>query len=69
MSLNLKEWFNIKSKDMNTTNMKEQIKDIGNYNCWRGRMGLYFTQKQLRSLKKFGITSAPTLQEAYNLIQ
>lgn len=53
---------------MNTTNMKEQIKNFGDYNCWRGCIGLYFTRKQLCSLKKFGITSSTTLQEAYNLI-
>lgn len=53
---------------MNNTNIKERIKYFGDYNCWRGCIGLYFTQKELRSLKKFGITSATTLQEAYYLI-
>ena len=48
--------------------MKETIKEFGNFNGWRGCMGLYFNTKQLRPLKKFGITAATTLEEAYNII-
>ena len=48
--------------------MKEKIKDFGDFNGWRGCMGLYFTTKQLRPLKKYGITAATTLEEAYNII-
>lgn len=48
--------------------MKEKIKDFGVFNGWRGCMGLYFNTKQLRPLKKYGITAATTLEEAYNII-
>lgn len=48
--------------------MKEKIKDFGEFNGWRGCMGLYFNTKQLRLLKKYGITAATTLEEAYNII-
>ena len=48
--------------------MKEKIKEFGKFNGWRGCMGLYFNTKQLRPLKKYGITAATTLEEAYNII-
>ena len=48
--------------------MKEIIKEFGEFNGWRGCMGLYFNTKQLRPLKKYGITAATTLEEAYNII-
>lgn len=48
--------------------MKEKIKDFGKFNGWRGCMVLYFNAKQLRHLKKYGITAATTLEEAYNII-
>ena len=31
--------------------MKEKIKDFGEFNGWRGCMGLYFNTKQLRPLQ------------------
>lgn len=49
--------------------MKERIRKFGELNGWRGCMGLYFTQKQLRTLKQYGITAATTLEEAYNAIK
>lgn len=48
--------------------MKEIIKEFGEFNGWRGCMSLYFNAKQLRPLKKYGITAATTLEEAYNII-
>lgn len=48
--------------------MKERIREFGEFNGWRGCMGLYFTQKQLRPLKNYGVTAATTLKEAYNII-
>ena len=48
--------------------MKERIRKVGEFNDWRGCMGLYFTQRQLRPLKKYGIIEATTLKEAYNII-
>lgn len=47
-------------------NIKEQLKEIGTYNNWKGYIGLYFTTKGLRALKKFGITADDTIKEAYN---
>lgn len=48
--------------------MKEKIKDFGEFNGWRGCMGLYFNVKTLRTIKKYGITSSTTLQDAYNIL-
>ena len=48
--------------------MKEKIKDFGEFNGWRGCMGLYFNVKTLRTVKKYGITSSTTLQDAYNIL-
>ena len=48
--------------------MKEKIKEFGEFNGWCGCMGLYFNAKQLRHLKKYGITASTTLEEAYNII-
>lgn len=48
--------------------MKEKIKDFGEFNGWRGCMGLYFNAKQLRPYTKYGITAATTLEEAYNIL-
>lgn len=31
--------------------MKERIREVGEFNDWRGCMGLYFTQRQLQPLK------------------
>lgn len=56
------------NKQINTLIMKEKIKEFGKFNGWRGCMGLYFNTKQLRPLKKYGITAATTLEEAYNII-
>lgn len=48
--------------------MKDKIKDFGEFNGWRGCMGLYFNTKTLRTVMKYGITSATTLQDAYNIL-
>lgn len=48
--------------------MEERIKEFGEFNGWQGCMGLYFTQRQLRPLKKYGVIEATTLKEAYNII-
>ncbi len=47
-------------------NIKERLKEVGIYNNWKGYIGLYVTTKQLRALKKFGITADDTIKEAYN---
>lgn len=55
-------------KQINTLIMKDKIKDFGEFNGLRGCMGLYFNTKTLRTVKKYGITSATTLQDAYNIL-
>lgn len=46
--------------------MIQKIKTFGEFNAWRGFIGLYLTSKEIRSLKKFGITSETTIKEAYD---
>ena len=48
--------------------MKALIKNAGKFNNWKGCMGLYFTQKTIRPLKKLGITSETSLKEAYAIL-
>lgn len=52
---------------------KELIKNYGNFNNWRGFIGLYFTKKQLREIAKligvkFSDIEAMTIKEVYNKI-
>ena len=46
--------------------MIQKIKTIGEFNAWRGFIGLYLTSKEIRSLKKFGITKDMTIKQAYD---
>ena len=46
--------------------MIQKIKEIGDFNAWRGFIGLYLTTKEVRSLKKFGITKDMTIKQAYD---
>lgn len=48
--------------------MKETIKNIGKFNNWKGCMGLYFTKKELRAMKEYGITDSTPIREAYDII-
>ena len=48
--------------------MKEKLLNIGTYNNWRGCLGLYLTKKEIRGLKKLGITESTPIKEAYNLL-
>lgn len=50
----------------NLFDMKQKIKNLGEFNAWRGFIGLYLTSKEIRSLKKFGITKDMTLKQAYD---
>lgn len=54
-----------KIKDMIT---KDEIKNFGEANNWRGCIGLYFTKKKVNSLKKLGISEGTPIKEAYKLI-
>ena len=53
---------------LNLFDMIQKIKEIGEFNAWRGFIGLYLTTKEVRSLKKFGITSETTIKEAYKIL-
>lgn len=46
--------------------MIQKIKSLGEFNEWRGFIGLYLTTKEVRSLKKFGITKDMTIKQAYD---
>lgn len=48
--------------------MKEKIYNAGTFNNWRGCMGLYFTKKEIRSLKQYGIIDSTPINEAYKLL-
>lgn len=43
----------------------QKIKNIGEFNNWRGFVGLYLTTKELMSLKKYGITKDTTIKLAF----
>lgn len=58
-----KEINHLKIKDM-----LELIKGFGEFNNWRGCIGIYFTQKDLRPLKKLGITTETSLKDAYTIL-
>lgn len=48
--------------------MKQLIKNFGEFNKWKGCMALYFTQREIRQMKKYGITGEMSILEAYNLL-
>ena len=56
---------------LNKKNMitKDEIKNFGEANNWRGCIGLYFTKKKVSSLKKLGISEGTPIKEAYKLIK
>lgn len=48
--------------------MLEKIKDFGEFNNWKGCIGLYFNQKDIRPLKKLGITTGTSIKDAYIIL-
>lgn len=48
--------------------MIQKIKSFGDFNNWRGFIGLYLTTKEVRQLKKYGITSDTTIRDAYEIL-
>lgn len=48
--------------------MKDLVKNMGEFNNWKGGIGLYFTQKTLRPLKKLGITPEMPIKDAYSIL-
>lgn len=54
---------------MNSFSIKETLKNIGDFNGWKGNICLYFPKKKIRELKKaFGITEDMDIKQAYNII-
>lgn len=47
--------------------MKERVFNAGNFNAWKGCIGLYFTKKEVRAMKH-GITEDTPIRDAYNLL-
>ena len=48
--------------------IKNKIGNLGTFNGWRGFVGLYLTKKEIRSLKKYGITEDMTILQAFNAL-
>lgn len=48
--------------------MKDLVKNAGEFNNWKGCMGLFFTQKSIRPLKKLGITTETPIRDAYRIL-
>ena len=46
----------------------QKIKSLGEFNEWRGFIGLYLTTKEIRPLKKYGITKETTIKVAFDIL-
>lgn len=46
----------------------ELVKQFGEFNNWKGYIDLYFTVKDMRKLKKLGVTNNNTIKEAYQIL-
>jgi hypothetical protein len=46
----------------------ELVKQFGEFNNWKGYIDLYFTVKDMRKLKKLGVTKNNTIKEAYQIL-
>ncbi len=51
---------------MTLIEIKNRLKDVGDFNGWKGHISLYFTQKQLHVLKKAGIDINLPMKDIYN---
>lgn len=49
--------------------MFEKVKNMCEYNNGKGCVALYFTKKEIRQLKKYGIKDNHTILDAYNIIK
>lgn len=58
--------YQIKTTITMTTTQK--IKSLGDFNGWRGFIGLYLTTKEIRPLKKYGITKDTTIKGAFDIL-
>lgn len=50
---------------MRKIGIKELLENIGNFNGWKGNICLYFTKKEVRALKCYGITENMDIKQAY----
>lgn len=46
----------------------EEIEEAGEFNNWRGVIGLYFSSTRIRPLKKYGVTPSMWLIDARNIL-
>lgn len=53
---------------MEMNQIKSHIKSFGNFNGFHCRVCFFFTKKQVKSMKPYGITEDTTLGEALNLL-
>ena len=49
----------------NIDTIKELLENAGNFNGWKGNICLYFTKKEVRALKCYGITENMDIKQAY----
>lgn len=52
----------------NIGTIKELLENIGNFNGWKGNICLYFTKKEVRELKYYGITGNMDIKQAYSKV-
>lgn len=53
---------------MEREKLKSLIKSFGDFNGFHCRVCFFFTKKQVRAMKAYGITEDTTLDEALNLV-
>lgn len=52
---------------MRIEQLKAKIYEAGTFNGWKGYIGLYLTQKELRTIKKAGVDyEILTMREVYD---
>lgn len=56
------------NKETTKVEFIEVVKHIGNFNNWKGFIGLYFTKSEIRLMKKYGVTENKTIKEVYNIL-
>lgn len=52
---------------MEIKKIKAKLNELGEFNGWKGYIGLYLTQKELRTIKKAGVDyEILTMREVYD---
>jgi len=49
--------------------IKNKIKTLGDFNNWKGVIGLYLNSKELRTLKPLGINKSMTISQVYEILK